>query len=94
MFRMTSARADNSFVNPTASIDPMRLKTLALLLLAALGASGCNTVEFYEKGALSSPVMALDMPASLLASEQKIFYSTEGAAGGLGSTAGGGCGCY
>jgi len=72
----------------------MRIKTAFLLLFAAVGATGCNTVEFYEKGALTTPVMALDMPGTLAVSEQKIFYSTEGAAGGLGSTAGGGCGCY
>lgn len=71
----------------------MRAK-IVLFLFAALGATSCNTVEFYEKGALSTPVMSLEMPATLSASEQKIFYSTEGAAGGLGSTAGGGCGCY
>ena len=43
-----------------------------LLFLALLGlAPACNTVEFYEKGALSSPVMQLGDNRTLSIFEQK-----------------------
>jgi len=73
-----------------------RLSTLPRLLgLAVLCAVGsCNTVEFFEKGALSSPVMDLGQDPCRSAWHQKVTYATEGAAGGLGTSAGGGCGCY
>ena len=57
-------------------------------------APSCNTVEFYEKGALSRPAMVFATDPGLSHFEQKVFYSIEGAAGGIGTSAGGGCGCY
>lgn len=74
----------------------MVLKRIALLILFSVlcfGGASCNTIEFYEKGKLGSPVMDMGVDSGLLSGEQKIFYATEGAAGGLGSSAGGGCGC-
>ena len=68
------------------------LTLCAALLSICLGS--CNTVEFYEKGALSSPVMSFELDAGRAAFHQKVHYATEGAAGGLGTSAGGGCGCY
>ncbi len=66
------------------------------LLAAALAFAGasCNTVEFYEKGRLALPLMDLAQDPTLTHFEQKTFYSIEGAAGGIGASAGGGCGCY
>ena len=64
----------------------------ATLLL--LGTSACHTVEFYEMEAFTDPVMALGDDASEVHLHQKVFYSMEGSAGGIGSSAGGGCGCY
>ncbi|MDF1838238.1 MAG: DUF4266 domain-containing protein [Planctomycetota bacterium] len=62
---------------------------------ALVGASAsCNTVEFYEKGDLGTPVMIMSQDTGLTHFEQKIMYSIEGAAGGVGAAAGGGCGCY
>ncbi|MFT4710973.1 MAG: hypothetical protein ACI8Q9_002107 [Planctomycetota bacterium] len=72
----------------------MRNKRLLFGLLLLFSAGSCNTVAFYEKQAFSSPVMDLGISPTLSSAEQKIFYATEGAAGGLGSSAGGGCGCY
>jgi hypothetical protein len=72
----------------------MRNKRFLLGLALLFSAASCNTVEFYEKQAFSSAVMDMGVSPSLSSSEQKVFYSTEGAAGGLGATAGGGCGCY
>jgi hypothetical protein len=70
------------------------LRAPALFVLAALALSSCNTVEFYEKGAFQDPVMDLAVPATEAHFLQKVFYSMEGSAGGIGTSAGGGCGCY
>lgn len=73
---------------------------IARLLLGCLGVGwllivpSCNTVEFYEKGALQRPAMVFSSQPGLSHWEQKVFYSIEGAAGGIGASAGGGCGCY
>lgn len=63
----------------------------ALLLVLA---SGCETVEFWELQALADPVMTMESPAAEIHFHQKVFYSMEGSAGGIGEGAGGGCGCY
>ena len=68
------------------------LRTTALLLL--LGAASCSSVEFYEKAAFSDPMMAMEIDRAEAHWHQKVFYSMEGSAGGIGTTAGGGCGCY
>ena len=62
------------------------------LLLALSGA--CNTVEYYEMQAYSDPVMEFDDGATETHWFQKVHYSVEGSAGGIGTGAGGGCGCY
>ena len=67
---------------------------LCLLLLAALPTSGCGGVAFYEKRHLAEPVMDLDDGAAEAHFYRKVYYSREGSAGGFGSGAGGGCGCY
>ena len=64
----------------------------SLPLLFAGGA--CNTVEFYEKAALADPTMQYTESPAQLHWQQKVQYSDEGAAGGIGTSAGGGCGCY
>ncbi|MFT5286761.1 MAG: hypothetical protein ACI8TQ_002933 [Planctomycetota bacterium] len=70
-------------------------KCLRVIFAAALVAiAGCNTVEFYEKGAFQDPAMDLAGSGSEAHFHQKVFYSMEGSAGGIGSSAGGGCGCY
>jgi hypothetical protein len=67
---------------------------LALFLLCPLFAAGCGGVAFYEKRALADPVMSLDDGPLEAHFYQKVYYSREGSAGGLGAGAGGGCGCY
>jgi hypothetical protein len=67
---------------------------LAVLALAC-GASACRSdVQFYEKAALSDPVM--DMAERPLETHwhAKLFFSLEGSIGGFGTSGGGGCGCY
>jgi len=78
--------------HPTAraSSPPRHL----LVALAVAFGAGCNTVEFYAMRAFSDPAMALDVGATKTHWYQKVYYSTEGSAGGIGTSAGGGCGCY
>jgi len=67
-----------------------------LLLVAVAGvlSSACNTVEFYEMAAFTYPVMEWRQDRANTHFKQKCVYSTEGSAGGIGSSSGGGCGCY
>lgn len=67
-----------------------RRMALALLGCAMLG---CENVEFYEKARLASPLMAFDDDSTRVHAMQKVFYSREASVGGIGSSAGGGCGC-
>jgi hypothetical protein len=66
---------------------------LPAVLLGVLGV-GCQTVEFWELEALADPVMTMEATACEVHFHQKVFYSMEGSAGGIGEGAGGGCGCY
>ncbi len=70
------------------------IRLLELLSCAVLLLAGCNTVEFYEKAAFQDPVMSLLDSPTKAHFHQKCFYSMEGSAGGIGTSAGGGCGCY
>jgi hypothetical protein len=63
-----------------------------LVLLAALSA-GCAVVPQNRRARLADPLMRFDEDA-LEAHRKSKFYSTRtGAAGGDGTSAGGGCGC-
>jgi len=72
----------------------MRRLFAAPLLLAVLLTAGCGGVAFYEKQALADPVMSMDDGAAEAHFYGKVYYSREGSAGGIGTGAGGGCGCY
>ena len=67
---------------------------ISLAMLTALALSGCQTLEFYEKGRLQDAIMSFDESPAQVHFVQKVRYSREGSTGGIGSTAGGGCGCY
>lgn len=67
---------------------------LASLLILLPALSGCSTVEYYEKERLSDPAMVFETDPTEVHFFQKCYYSREGSAGGIGDTAGGGCGCY
>ena len=43
---------------------------------------------------MTDSVMTFDDGPSITHLRQKVIYSMEGSAGGIGSSAGGGCGCY
>ena len=64
------------------------------VLTGLLGTSGCRTLEFYERGPLQDSVMSFDENPMQVHWAQKVQYSREGSVGGVGATAGGGCGCY
>ncbi|MFT5464516.1 MAG: hypothetical protein ACI8QS_003416 [Planctomycetota bacterium] len=72
-----------------------RRRTSLLLLAALLGLlASCRSVEFWEREAMTDSVMNFDDGPSITHLRQKVIYSMEGSAGGIGSSAGGGCGCY
>ena len=63
------------------------------LILGCLGACRSN-VPFYEKSAFSDAVM--DMAEEPMETHwyAKLYFSLEGSIGGIGTSGGGGCGCY
>ena len=66
---------------------------LAAAAVLALGSSGCLIVPQNRRAKLADPMMAL-APDSLEAHrKQKLYTTREGAAGGDGVAAGGGCAC-
>ena len=67
-------------------------KRLLILLVIALGMSGCATVEPWQRGRLSMEAMMLSDDLSQ-AMERSIEVYREGAVGANGGKAGGGCGC-
>jgi hypothetical protein len=65
----------------------------AVLLLLALTLAGCAVVPRNRRARLADPIMRLDQDG-LEAHKKSKFYSTRtGAAGGDGTSAGGGCSC-
>ncbi|QDU68575.1 DUF4266 domain-containing protein [Engelhardtia mirabilis] len=75
-------------------------KSLAGLGLAGLGAlMGCTSeVPFYQRQAFADPVMGTYAYPGASSAEShfaaKVIYSNEGSIGGIGTSGGGGCGCY
>jgi hypothetical protein len=68
------------------------LLTGALALLS-LAASACATVPQNRRARLADPMMSLTDEPLEAARRQKLYDTREGAAGGDGASAGGGCGC-
>ncbi len=66
----------------------------ALAVLTFFALSSCRTVEFWEMERFADSVMMLDEDPAEIHFHQKVFNSMEGSAGGNGTEAGGGCGCY
>jgi hypothetical protein len=66
-----------------------------LTLVLPLGLAGClSEVPFYERRAFADPVMDLGSDPAQVHFLAKTLYSTEGSIGGVGTSGGGGCGCY
>ena len=81
---------------PEYSARRGRLVRPSFIVIAALQLliAGCRTVPFYEKERLNEETMVLEEDPTDIHFEQKVLYSREGSAGGIGTGAGGGCGCY
>jgi hypothetical protein len=83
----------NAFWVPRRAPAFARIASGASLLLLALGATGCATVSQNRRGHLADPMMGVtDEPLDAYR-RQKLYDTREGAAGGDGAAAGGGCGC-
>jgi hypothetical protein len=67
--------------------------TVAALALLSLAASACATVPQNRRARLADPMMSLTDEPLEAARRQKLYDTREGAAGGDGASAGGGCGC-
>jgi hypothetical protein len=65
----------------------------ASLLLLLLAASACATVPQNRRARLADPMMSLTDEPLEAARRQRLYDTREGAAGGDGASAGGGCGC-
>jgi hypothetical protein len=68
----------------------VKIEVLAVLALAT---SGCVIVPQNRRARLADPMMALSPDPLEAHRKQKLYSSREGAAGGDGLTAGGGCAC-
>lgn len=71
----------------------MKASLAALGLLLLVGASACATVPQNRRARLADPMMSLTDEPLEAARRQKLYDTREGAAGGDGASAGGGCGC-
>ncbi len=70
----------------------MKTTWLALTVLIA-AESGCAIVPQNRRARLADPIMAFDEDALESHRKQKFYGVREGAAGGDGAPAGGGCAC-
>jgi hypothetical protein len=70
----------------------MTARALVASLLATV-LVGCATVPQNRRGRLADPMMNLSEESLDTARHQKMYDTREGAAGGDGANAGGGCGC-
>lgn len=66
---------------------------MVLAMLTASMFTSCQKVAFYEKQYLASALMSFDTDPAFDNFMQKVIYSREATTGGIGSKAGGGCGC-
>ena len=64
-----------------------------LLVALVASAAGCAIVPQNRRAHLADPIMSIGDPSLDAYRKQKLYGVREGAAGGDGATAGGGCGC-
>jgi hypothetical protein len=72
----------------------LRPALIALALLSLTAITSCRTTDFTQRRKLADATMRFDDGPGATHFEQKSVYSREGSAGGIGESAGGGCGCY
>jgi hypothetical protein len=71
----------------------VKILLVALVAPLALASTGCVIVPQNRRARLADPMMAFAPDALEAHRKQKLYSSREGAAGGDGLTAGGGCAC-
>jgi hypothetical protein len=71
----------------------MKRSVSFLLLVVACVSSACATVPQNRRAHFADPMMDPTGDRTELARRQKLYDTREGAAGGDGTPAGGGCGC-
>ena len=71
----------------------MKARVLALGAVLGVSVSACATVPQNRRARLADPMMSLTDEPLDAARRQKLYDTREGAAGGDGASAGGGCGC-
>jgi len=76
----------------TLTVASRAARSIVIAVVAA-GASGCVIVPQNRRGRLADPMMAFQQDSLEAHRKQKLYTSREGAAGGDGATAGGGCAC-
>lgn len=89
-----SKRSRNCCKNPREG-EHRRIGSPAVPFLfawAALGLSGCATVQPWERGTLSDYTMRPDRDPMSNTMYEHVYFTREAAAGGTG-VGGGGCGC-
>lgn len=70
----------------------MSRATIIACLAALVTASGCTTLQPYERGVMAKPEMSLDADSVTTGLDEHIYFSKESSSGGRGF-GGGGCGC-
>lgn len=66
---------------------------MKLVLLFALFTTSCAVVPQNRRGKMADPMMQIADDPLEIYRKQKFYTTREGAAGGDGAAAGGGCGC-
>jgi hypothetical protein len=64
-----------------------------LAILCTLSGAGCAVVPQNRRKHLGDPMMGFELDPLDARRQQKLYNTREGAAGGDGTPAGGGCGC-
>jgi len=64
------------------------------LVILLITATGCSTVQPWERGDLAKPQMTLTANPQLGGLVSHVYGSREAAIPASGSASGGGCGCY
>lgn len=70
-----------------------RRALFGLLFVIALAQTSCATVAQNRRKKLADPMMSIGDEPTEAYRKQKLYTTREGAAGGDGATAGGGCSC-
>ena len=65
-----------------------------LLFFSLLALAGCAAVPQTRRARLADPMMSVTDDPLETYRKQKLYNTREGAAGGDGAAAGGGCGCH